>query len=525
MNDIETIRSVEKSALQLALPAVAYTRSGIAFDPRDDEWKYTDGPDEVCINFRRLTNLAANLRLVFKHVMLWYVNHQSSNHVLNIFKNTVAFVKWIGDNYAEPTQEVNQYHIVSYYSHLAEDRKHVLGVLKVMLKKWSGLGYPGVTPDAIHALSQLRIKGNRKGKAVATLDPIKGPFTEIERQAIMVGLEEAFANQRISCEDYLLTCLFSLLGQRPIQYASLKLCDVLLSLNTHGERLYFLNVPRAKQRNKLRRSEFKMRPLIPQVGEVLLAHVNAVRQRFDRPEYRDMLPDISNAPLFPSLEQDNDAPGFQYHMRGKDMTNSLKATVKKLNVISERTGKPIHINGYRFRYTVGTNAALEGHGELVIAEILDHSDTQHVQVYVKSTPAIIDRIDRAVAMKLAPMAQAFAGKIIRVESEATRGDDPRSRIRDPKIEPSMKCMGSCGHFGFCGFAAPIACYTCPSFEPWLDGPHEAVLAYLLKDRARVLEGSGKRMASVNDRTILAVAEVIQRCDTIMKADKGIAYAG
>lgn len=67
----------------------------------------------------------------------------------------------------------------------------------------------------------------------------------------------------------------------------------------------------------------------------------------------------------------------------------MKATLEKLAVTSERTGERIHITSRRFRRTVGTRAAEEGHGELVIAELLDHSDTQSVGVYVQATPAIV----------------------------------------------------------------------------------------------------------------------------------------
>jgi hypothetical protein len=78
----------------------------------------------------------------------------------------------------------------------------------------------------------------------------------------------------------------------------------------------------------------------------------------------------------------------------------------------------------------------------------------------------------------------------------------------------MKPMGNCGEHGFCGLLAPIACYTCRSFQPWLDGPHDAVLEHLICERERLLAGSDVRIASINDRTILAVAEVIRRCDEI-----------
>ena len=149
---------------------------------------------------------------------------------------------------------------------------------------------------------------------------------------------------------------------------------------------------------------------------------------------------------------------------------------------------------------------------MVIAEILDHTDTQNVGVYTEATPAIIERIDRAIAMQMAPLAQAFAGKLIKSEAEATRGADPSSRIIDLRIDRSGQAMGSCGQYSHCGFSAPIACYRCSCFEPWLDGPHEAVLAYLLDRREKLLATTDERMASVNDLTILAVAEVVRRCD-------------
>ena len=44
-----------------------------------------------------------------------------------------------------------------------------------------------------------------------------------------------------------------------------------------------------------------------------------------------------------------------------------------------------------------------------------------------------------------------------------------------------------------------------------DGPHEEILDRLLADRQRIMEQGSARIASVNDRTILAVAEVVRLC--------------
>lgn len=199
---------------------------------------------------------------------------------------------------------------------------------------------------------------------------------------------------------------------------------------------------------------------------------------------------------------------MKYHQTRDSIQQRVKNVFDKLNVFSERTGAPLNIFTMRFRRTIGTQAAAEGHGPLVIAELLDHSDLQNVGVYVSSSPEIIERIDRAVAMRLAPLAQAFSGVLVNGESE--HNASPSQKIVAPKFASNFKPVGSCGQFGFCAFAAPIACYTCSSFRAWLDGPHEAILDFLIAERERLMK-TDVRIASVNDRTILAVAQVVEMC--------------
>ena len=194
-------------------------------------------------------------------------------------------------------------------------------------------------------------------------------------------------------------------------------------------------------------------------------------------------------------------------MPNTDVYETMLRVAKTISVISERTASPVLLNPTRFRYTLGTNLAREGRGEYVIAEALGHSDTQNAGVYVKNIPDIVERIDKAVALQLAPYAQAFRGMLVDGEESAVRGDDPRSRISNGK-----KNVGSCGSHGFCDAMAPLACYTCAHFQPWRDGPHEEVLDILIFERDRVLENSGDlKIASTNDRLILAVGDVIHRC--------------
>ncbi|HFF2380950.1 TPA: site-specific integrase [Pseudomonas aeruginosa] len=334
--------------------------------------------------------------------------------------------------------------------------------------------------------------------------------------ALQSALDRAYSDGEVDREVYLLTYLFMALGQRSVQYASLKVCDVGVASAQDGTVIYTLRVPRAKQRNQLSRVEFKDRVLVSHVGKLLVRQRDDVYRKFKR-----RLSDPSKAPLFPARRQSGSCPdGFEYHRTGPSLGLMLRVGLNKLSAMSERTGQPLHVTAVRFRRTIATRAAIEGHGELIIAELLDHTDTQNVGVYIEARPEILERIDRALALQLAPMAQAFAGMIIPDESHARRAGDPSSRVCDPRFDPSMKPMGNCGKHGFCGFSAPIACYTCVNFQPWVDGPHENVLEFLLGERNRLASQTDMRIASVNDRTILAVAEVVRQCDEVRsgKAD-------
>src|SRR5690606_10909200 len=197
------------------------------------------------------------------------------------------------------------------------------------------------------------------------------------------------------------------------------------------------------------------------------------------------------------------------HLSTAAIGRRITEIAQQVGVISERTGAPLEIFPMRLRRTTGTRAAREGHGVLVIAEILDHTDTQNAGVYVENIPEHVDAINRAVALRMAPIAQAFSGKLVETEADAARGDDPSSRIR----AGSGSVMGNCGHFGFCGALAPVACYTCNSFQAWVHGPHQEVLDGLLADNERVSRLIGDpQMTNIMNRTILAITRVIQLCD-------------
>jgi len=457
------------------------------------------------LDFTQFGFLSLELQSSLKATMVWFAENRSASHLINMHGRILQFVRHMAATNRSDGARITSAAVLNYRSSLAETTAYYLGVVKVLLEKWHKLGYPGIDKDAIALFKEIRIKGNRKGAAVQTRDPVKGPFTNIELEAIQAAVNEAYAAGDLSEAMYLLSWVFMALGQRPAQYAALKVCDVTSITVADGTVAFLLNVPRAKQRNAGIRSAFKARVLVPQIGKPLLDYAQRVSLK-----YVGVLADPNTAPLFPQTLPTNKEGTFAYHQSGSSLGRSLAISLEALSVLSERTGEAMNINPIRFRRTFGTRAAQQGHGELVIAELLDHSDTQNVGVYVAAIPEIAARINKAIAMQLAPLAQAFQGVLIESEAQAIRSTDPSSRVVDLRIDKHAP-LGSCGQFSFCGFNAPVACYTCKNFQPWLDGPHGVILDKLLERRDRLLNATGPTIASINDRTILAVTEVIQLC--------------
>lgn len=493
----------------LTLPRITRTRSGIEFSPADMHWSFRDNTVNVSINFSLLPEACAPMLLGLKKTLIWYLENRAPKTVCANFTDFVWVMRLLAEGKEGVIEGINSDDIAAL-TILSDKAEYRVARIKGFLTKWNDLGEIGVSDDAVYALERLAPKQNPVGVAVATLDPKKGPLSDLEFEGIQVALNNAYAKGEIGTEQILLCYLLMALGARPAQMASMKCIDLIVPETPDGD--YILKVPRAKQPDQLTRSEFKPRKLTRQLGEHLSAYVQMIQS-----EFVNDFQDVRELPLFPqrkNLDYAN-ASGFEYHLTAFSISTKIIRIFSKLNVPSERLTGPIPMNALRFRRTFATRAAEEGWPLLVIAELLDHANTNHVQVYAGLTSRVRAQFSRKIAMDMAPLAMAFSGKIIRSESEATR-PGPSNRIVDLRVDRTGATMGSCGSYAHCGFARPIACYSgCLDFEPWLDGPHEAALDYMLARREILMTSTDARIATINDRAILGCAQIILRCREIL----------
>jgi len=456
--------------------------------------------------------LEASIAEGYIKTLVHYSINYSASHVNNINDRMMHFLR------TTKSSNITVVELINYRSQLTKNTEWYLGVIRGFLIKWHELDYPGISNEVIELFGGWTLKGNIKGDVIKRLDPLKGPLSDLELQAFNEGAVQAFEKGKITLTELALGLAISNTGRRPIQISHLRIKDILKGKNKKDELIYLLNVPRAKQRASSFREQFKQFAIQKELWAILTAQANYVLQSIRNSLGTKLQKEEElELPLFPDMKLIASLTSAQHlkitlkneelHIKAQVITETCRTIVDAAQVHSERTGDLLNISSNRFRYTTGTRAAREGFGEMVIAELLDHSDTQNAGVYIENIPEHVENLDKAVGHQLARYAQAFAGVLVDAEAHAKRGNDLSSRI---KID--AEGIGTCGSYGFCGANVPIPCYTCMHFQPWLDGPHEIVYEELINERQRLLNVTGdKQIAAVNDRSILAVADVIKRC--------------
>jgi integrase len=509
MTNLHAKTSNPSAGLVLRLPETVFTRSGIAFQPNEDVWDWTDGPFRVHLDFTRLKLPAGFPRDSLKHTLSVFGKRSSASHLTNMFQ---AFVHFLALRVSStPLGTITAAEVSNYAVKLKQHEKWRLGSLNVLLQKWVALDLVGVDPDCTQYLRERRKPGNAKGAAVRTRDPVEGPFSEAEYTALYKAVDAAYGMGELPQWVAVLTRLLFACGGRISQYVSLKVMDLVAKDGS-----FVLNLPQTKTREVHSRVSLKKFDLSPQTGRLAMEYIESLRCQGHG----------QDAAFFPDAvvmkrgsQQERRSKGdlfFGHCVRGALLTAFSDALLPIAPPTERLDFEPMPVATRRFRYTFGTRLAEEGASKAVIADRLGHVDLQNVDVYFEASPKIVENIDKAMDSQLAPLAHAFRGRLVDGEEHSSQKGVPGSRIIDFRVAQAP--VGSCGGKGQgCAFNKPTACYTCFKFEPWLDAPHAKVLIRLKVERERC--GSDERMAAINDDAIRAVQEVMAECAQVTEQRK------
>lgn len=488
-------------AVARVLPATIKTKGGVVFDPSSDIWDYVDGVQRVYVNFNSMNSGFDFPKTSLKHVLAIVAEHNSPAYVVNLANSFAHFLRL--RNSPIPLELIQSQDITNYVNNLGDHEKWKASPLRALLIKWLRLHLPGIHASCANYLAEKKYPGNTKGRRVATRDPVEGPFSESEYTALHRAVNTAWGQNMLPQWAAVLTRLLSASGGRISQYASLKILDLQVK-----EGKFVLSLPLAKKSTEHMRASFKEFELSPQNG----------RFAFDYAEHLKAHGFGDDSPLFPQKLVVSNGKGwerpandlFSGHCTSSQLSYIFTALLQEIAPPTPRLNfQKTPISTYRFRYTFATRLAEEGASPFVIADRLCQADTQQAKVYVENSPKFVDRLDEKVGPLLAPLAELFAGRIVRDEEHSTAGGALGSRIVDFKV--SKEGLASCQTCGKgCTQRKPEACYTCFRFEPWLDAPHELVLERLENERRK--SKADLRLMTILDDTILAVQQVIAECN-------------
>lgn len=487
---------------------VLYTVDGHAFIPSDDVWVVATPSGSASFNFNNLPGASSRLRQQIKAVCRSLLVSGSPSRACQALSAYRVLIRFLAEEApGRDVEVIGLGDVLRYGASLKAKELYKLRRLREHLLLWLDLGIGGLGEDLLNRLQDLETKRHEIGAAVRTMDPEAGPLTDIEYESLLSAIRKAFTEGRLATSNYTLLMLAITLGARPLQLAMLKCSDFTVTARQDHSQIFILQVTRIKQGKGIRpRTIFRPRELAPALGTLIQRQCDEARKWAIA---HDVVPD--EAPIFSSNHGmiDMGDIGLRGHHSGKSMAEKLRRLLRDLAVTSHRTGQLLHLFQNRIRRTLGTRAAAEGHPASVIADLLDHSWIDSSLVYVETRPAMMERIDKALALQLAPVAQAFAGTLI------MRQDAGRGKVIHTAAGSQLESVGTCGKHDYCRLAAPLACYTCAFFNPWLDAPHESLLDSLLKEREMLSKAADLRIAAVNDLTILAVADVVRKCDEMV----------
>lgn len=486
------------------LPERVFTRSGSSFDPRSPRWEWFDGPYLVQINFRRLPRDFKVLLVGLKRVLIHVAKGHSGSYVRTL---SFAFRRFAFNVQRCPSGVISVESIISYQRAAPVQPRNAIGVISRLLRMWVDLGIPGVDPACIPYLDSLRVLNYKKGRAVLTRDPVKGPFSEEEYKSLYMSVNAAHGRGDIDLWILVLTRLLFACGGRVSQYISLKISDFDLA----GQKI---SLPTAKTGLGHTRCAFIDFDLSAQTCMYLGQYIVLLKSEGHG----------SNSALFPwehvrvrrseSRSSKKSSSMFFGHCSAGMLAERYVNAINGLALSTSRlNNESLPVTLRRFRYTFGTRLAEEGASKLIIANRLGHVDLQHVDCYISSSPRIVERLDHAIGELLSPLAKAFQGQLVENGAPGASAESSERQIIDFRVSTSP--VGNCSQSASgCVFNKPVCCYTCIRFEPWLDAPHHEVRKRLMLDREKF--GTDFRMAAVNDEAIKAIDEVIFLCEQVAK---------
>ncbi len=332
-------------------------------------------------------------------------------------------------------------------------------------------------------------------KKIRMWDADAGALSQIEHEKVMRFLEKEIQGEHLQHYSIRLFCrLLNETFKRPSQLLSMKKDALIIypaKEESHSAE-YLLMIPSAKKQTG---SEPRLCPITEKLAKDIIAwsKFKEIKSRQEKHNLLFVIPPIATGELIWEKRGFIGAP----HLRS--MIADLFAN--KARIKSERTGKLIEMNPYRFRHTGATQMAHQGFSSQDIQAILEHDGSESSNAYITAVgsdlfPAINKATKRDVGkvFKILKEAYFFKGSLVQKVTN--------NPICLPVVEVTNEgikapaIVGSCNLKGDCHKHPFWACYGgCDNFLAWSEFDHTKSLDYVQQELDRWSEAEGGKKRS------------------------------
>lgn len=160
--------------------------------------------------------------------------------------------------------------LLSFKTILGKKNEPIVSSLRCVLRQMRYLGLDSNIDECVFELmDQWKLTAGERGIPVMSLDPLTGPFSMAEFEAIEFNSAHRYAEGKISTDDYAKILLLKATGRRPEQIATLKIKDFSYARVISGPPIYVVSIPRIKQSNGGFRSTFRKFGLVNSSAQVI----------------------------------------------------------------------------------------------------------------------------------------------------------------------------------------------------------------------------------------------------------------
>ncbi|MWJ28582.1 site-specific integrase [Halomonas sp. ZH2S] len=426
-----------------------------------------------------------------------------------------------------------------------------IGTIKRFFVFWKARNPQAISDEALQLLIKIKSRAVYSNNVLSD-DPEKSWLSDEEYEALLASVWRNYEDGLFSTSRTLITLLSMQYARRPIQIAHLKFQDVRNAASDDSSGLSgpVVSFPGGKDMGAetgFRDSKFEHHPLPGHLWNLFEIQRNEIQAMVEfQLDIHLSDSELQKLPVFASagrierakyeltsqyrVDWRSNLDHHLFHMRPLRISQILAWTPNSHRDIepplSHRTGRPLVVSATRLRHTRARQLARKGVLLHVLSHWLGHTNEKSLRAYYNDPAEDARKLDEAMAPTLMPLAMAFAGKLIDSEEQASRSNDPISRLEFAK-NGELKNVGNCGKHSFCATTSvPIPCYRCRHFEPLVSAPHKEVLEALKirqeeENQALRIGGARDLLVPIDlSADILAVKNCIDRCNA-RKRELGI----